>query len=343
MATQPTDGILEEFRKDFLEAWHQLPNKGFFLVLLVAWLALFQFFGNATLGYINTSSLLSWMWSTYTASSDAAATDDAHGKLIPLVVLGLLWWKRKQLLALPLRVWAPALALVLFALLLHIAGYMIQQPKVSIIAMFVGIYGLTGLAWGYQWLKESFFPFILFAFSVPLGWSAVAITFRLRVLVCRIVEVICGYIFQIDVLVEGTAIMDPNHRFQYEVAAACSGMRSLIAIIAISVIYSMVSFHTWWRRALLMASAVPLAVLGNVFRMLAIIVAADLGGQEAGMYVHDGGPGGILSYLPYIPAFAGLMLLGHWLREPAPAKAPPTAPGPDSAPTISGQPVNAVP
>ncbi len=53
------NGILEDFRIQFLECWQGLPNKGLFLVLLAAWLALFQFLGNSTLGYISTPSLLS--------------------------------------------------------------------------------------------------------------------------------------------------------------------------------------------------------------------------------------------------------------------------------------------
>ncbi len=316
MEKQPNIGILEEFRIDFLEAWDRLPNKGYFLILVVAWLALFQFLGNATLGYIHTSSLLQWMWSAYASNPDTAATDDSHGKFIPWVVLALFWWKRKELLAVKFRIWAPALGLIAFAALLHVVGYMIQQPRLSIIALFVGIYGAMGLAWGPQWLRECFFPYFLLAFCVPLGWQAISITFPLRVLVVHIVDAVCGYLLQIDVKVDGTQIMDPNGKFQYEVAAACSGMRSLLATVAVSMIYAMLSFRTWWKRGLLMISSVPLAVLGNVVRMLTIVVAADLGGQEAGNSVHEGGPLGVYSLLPYIPAFAGLFLLGHWLREP---------------------------
>jgi hypothetical protein len=46
MPDQPTDGILEELRIEFLKCSERLPHKGFFLVLL-AWLALFQFLGNS--------------------------------------------------------------------------------------------------------------------------------------------------------------------------------------------------------------------------------------------------------------------------------------------------------
>ncbi len=320
MAKQPENGILEDFRIEFLECWQRLPNKGLFLVLLVAWLALFQFLGNSTLGYISTPSLLQWMSIVY-GSEDISGADDSRGKLIPFVVLALFWWKRKQLLAVPLRTWWPGLLLVALALGLHVLGYMAQQPRISIVALFAGIYGLMGLAWGPQWLRESFFPFCLFAFCVPLGWSAVSITFPLRLVVCWLVELISSYMLQIDVLRVGTALIDPTGHYQYDVAAACSGIRSLFATVAVAIIYAMLSFRPWWKRGLLIASAVPLAVIGNTLRMLTIIVAAEVGGQEAGSYVHEGGPFGILSLLPYVAAFAGLLLLGHWLRDSEPKTA----------------------
>ena len=315
MEKQSANGILEEFRIEFLDCWQRLPNKGFFFVLLVAWLALFQFMGNSTLGYIPTPSLLSWMGLTYGSSADTGGADDNPGRLIPFVVLGLFWWKRKQLLALPLGMWWPGLLLLALALGLHLLGYMVQQPRISIVALFTGIYGLMGLAWGRQWLRESFFPFILFAFCMPLGWFSVSVTFPLRLLVCRVVELISIYVLQIDIVRVGTALSDPSGHYQYDVAAACSGIRSLFAVTAVAIIYAMLVFRTWWKRGLLMASAVPLAVLGNVVRMISIIIAAEIWGQEGGSYVHEGGPLGILSLLPYVAAFAGLLLLGHFLRE----------------------------
>lgn len=315
MEKQSANGILEEFRIEFLDCWQRLPNKGFFLILLIAWLALFQFLGNSTLGYIPTPSLLSWMGLTYGSSADTGGADDNPGRLIPFVVLGLFWWKRKQLLALPLGMWWPGLLLLALALGLHLLGYMVQQPRISIVALFTGIYGLMGLAWGRQWLRESFFPFILFAFCMPLGWFSVSVTFPLRLLVCRVVELISIYVLQIDIVRVGTALTEPSGHYQYDVAAACSGIRSLFAVTAVAIIYAMLVFRTWWKRGLLMASAVPLAVLGNVVRMISIIIAAEIWGQEGGSYVHEGGPLGILSLLPYVAAFAGLLLLGHFLRE----------------------------
>ena len=92
------------------------------------------------------------------------------------------------MLAVPKRLWWPALALLLFASVLQVLSFMIQQTQISVVAFFVGIYALTGLVWGPQWLRASFFPFFLFAFMVPLGSYATKITFPLRFLVSWIVE-----------------------------------------------------------------------------------------------------------------------------------------------------------
>jgi len=313
---------IQDFCISFLDCWRKLPNKGFFFVLLGAWLALFQFFGNTTLGYIRSQSpsLFVWLLNAYDPEGNYARSDDGHGVIIPFIVVGLFWWKRKQLLALSIRTWAPGLLILALALIFHILGYLGQQPKLSVIALFVGIYGLMGLAWGRAWLRASFFPFFLFGFCVPLGTQALFITFPLRLLVCKLVALVANGVLAIDVERVGTALINTGGHYQYEVAAACSGMRSLIATLALSMIYAFVAFPKWWKRAILIAAAFPLAVLGNLVRMLTIIIAAEIGGQSWGNAVHEGGPLGVYSLIPYLPAFAGLLLLGHLLhqREPEP-------------------------
>src|ERR1035437_3827000 len=168
------------------EEWRLLPNKFFFFSLAAAWLVLFVLLGNTTFNYLDSPSLLAWMFNIYTSP----LVDEGHGLLIPFVVLALFWWKRKELLAEPTRLWWPAIGLVGCALLLHILGYVAQQQRLSVIGFFLGLYGLTGLAWGRHWLKASFFPFFLFAFCIPVGEFADPLTLPLRLLVSRIVEII---------------------------------------------------------------------------------------------------------------------------------------------------------
>ena len=329
---QPSEnGFLESFRLEFMDCWRQLPNKGFFLVLLAAWLALFQWLGNSTLGYVNTPSLFYYMYDAFTEGGrNVLGSDEAFALLVPFVVLWLFWVRRHKLLALEQRTWWPALFLVALGLAMHMLGFLVQQPRISVVGMFTGLYGLTGLAWGRAWLRESFFPFFLFGFCVPLGTIALIITFPLRLLVTRLVEIICHFVLAIDVLREGTMLKDPTGHYQYEVAAACSGIRSLIATLALAVILGFHSLGGWWKRLAMIAAAFPLAVLGNLLRMLTIVIAADMGGQEWGNYVHDGGPAGIFSLLPYVPGFIGLL----WLeRKMQPGSAEPAVmPAPEAKP-----------
>jgi exosortase len=302
-----------DWQTDTLACWRQLPNKVFFFVLLAVWALLFQFWGNSILGYIHTSSLFAWLYNAYNLGGEAGE-DASVGNLIPFLVVGIFWWKRKELLALPLQLWWPALLLLIAALLLHIFGYLLQQPLFSVIALFAGIYALTGLAWGRDWLRHSVYPIFLFAFSIPLTAHLNFILFPLRMLVCRLVE-ISAHIVGINVLRQGTQLMDPSGAYGYDVAAACGGMRSLIAIFLLATVYAFGTFRSPGKRFFLMALALPFAVLGNMLRLLAIIVAAEMGGQDWGNYVHEGGPFGIISLLPYVPGIVGLLFVGRWLEN----------------------------
>jgi exosortase len=311
---QPIDNI-SDFWRDTTNCWQRLPNKVFFFVLLAAWLALFQFLGNSILGYVHTSSLFSWMYHAYNGSE--SAVDDKTGNIIPFLVIGLFWWKRHELLTSRMQIWGPGLAVLIFAMLLQTLGYCIQLPQVSIVALFVGIYGLMGLAWGAEWLHKSFFPYFLFLFSMPLGAHSTFITFPLRLLVTWLVEII-SHIFGIGVIRVGTQLIDPFGSFQYDVAPACSGIRSLVAIFLLATVYAFFTFRSPWKRLFLIALACPFAVLANLLRLLMVIVAADIGGQKVGDWVHDNW---FTSLVPYVPAFFGFMLVGWWLEKHAVRKA----------------------
>jgi exosortase len=295
------------------KAWEQLPNKQFFFVLLAAWLGLFHFFGNSILGYVHTKSLFTLMYNGF--NSAGPVNDSSYCDFIPFLVLGLFWWKRTELLAQPKIMWWPGLVLLVFAMGLHLCGYVLLQPRFSVVALFAGIYGLMGLAWGREWLKKSFFPFFLFIFLLPSESLIEPITFPLRLFVSTLVKWVANYVLGIDVMRTGTELFDPSGTYQYDVAAACSGIRSLVAISLLATIYGFMTFRSTWIRLLMMALAVPFAVLGNLVRMLLIIVAAAMGGQEWGNYVHEGGPFGIISLLPYLPAIIGLLWIGRWIEK----------------------------
>lgn len=321
-ATRPPNGnAWDNFRAELVACWRTLPDKGLFFGLLALWVALFQFLGNSTFGYIDTPSLFHWMYNAYNSG-----TEDRHGNLIPFVVLGLFWWKRRVLLAVPKRHWWPALGIVAAALGLHVLGYLVQQPRLSIIALFLGLYGLMGLVWGPRWLSASFFPFVLFAFCIPAGSLAESLSFPLRMWATQITTTLSNSLLGIPVIQDGVRIFDPAGSYQYEVAAACSGIRSLISLTALTTIYGFVTFQAPWKHWFFMVLGVPLALLNNVARLTSIIIAAEAFGSEAGLVVHEWS-----GFVTFALALAVVLLLGHWLREDRPAPAPSPGWQPESA------------
>lgn len=313
MNQSPDRNSPPSFLEDLAACWHRLPNKFFFFGLLACWLLLFQLLGNSIYGYVRTNSLFVWLYGGLSNPNPTA--DDGIGHWIPFLVLGLFWWKRKILLSQPLKIWWPGLLILALGAAFHVAGYLTQQPRASVVGMFVGIFGLMGLAWGRALLRHSLFPFWLFIFSVPMSALILPLTFQLRLLASWLTATVSN-LLTIPVTRIGTNLVAPDGGFHYDVAAACSGMRSLVAIFLLAAIYAFVVFRSPGKRLLLMALAVPLSVIGNFTRLMCIIVAAEFGGQSAGNYVHESS---LFSLVPYVPAIAGLLLAGRWLeRKPDP-------------------------
>ncbi len=284
-----------------------IPHKALFLVLSLAWISLFHYLGNSNLGYAGlTSSLFNWLRIVYSSNPD-----EVLGPYMPLLIIALIWWKRKELSALEKRVWWPALAGFALAVLLHIAGYTIQQARLSIVAFVIGLYSLTGLLWGHRWMRATFFPIFLLGFAVPLTTDMEGLTLPLRQLATTI-TVKTSQILGINVVQEGTLMFDSAHRFQYNVEAACSGLRSLTTMLALSCIFAFTCFRQHWRRGLLVLSAVPFAVIGNVLRLLTIVIAAEAAGQAAGNYIHKHW---FFNLIPYVPAMIGMSVMARLLRE----------------------------
>lgn len=296
----------QSFPDEFKACWQMLSNKGFFFGLLAAWLALFHFIGNSILGYFKTSSLIKWMYLLYNEQN----SEDGHGNLILPVVLILFWWKRKELLAIPQRIWSPGLLIVGFALLVHVFGFLVQQPRISIVGMFLGIYGLIGLTWGPVWLKKTFFPMMLFVFCMPVGGFVETLTFPLRLFATSITYGITHGVFGLTVIKKGTQLLDAKGAYSYDVAAACSGIRSLISLLALTTIYAMITFKKTWKRLFVISLAVPLAVASNVLRLTSIVAGAEAFGQKTGNFIHEWS-----GFLTYAVAIGALLLVGSWLGE----------------------------
>jgi len=286
------------------EEWRVIPNRIFFFSLATVWILLFTYLGNSTFGYLDSSSIFWWMFDIYTAPDSDGLT-----LMLPFVVLALFWWKRKELVAKPLNLWSPGVLLVGAGLCTHLLGYVVQQPRLSLLGFFLGLYGLTGLAWGKNWLKASFFPFFLLGFCIPMGGTD-WLTLRMRLMVSWIVAGIAHLGLAPDLVRDGTQLLDGDHTFGYEVAAACSGIRSLTVLLALTTIYGFITLRSPWKRGLMIVAAFPLAILSNVIRLCFTIMVAEVGGQDAGKMVET--KAGLITFAV---AIGCIYLLSRWLEN----------------------------
>lgn len=317
---------LSAFPAEWREFWQSLPMRWVLLALSAVWVGWFFLQGNSTLGYVNTSSLFSWWIWVHTRGvlddhgsfslNKFMNSDTIHVWFVPPVVFLLLWSRRQVLKILPKRVCWPAVGLLLFAIVLHLAGFMVQQTRLSVVALVVGLYALMGWVWGPRWMGETLFPFFLFAFSVPMGTSGELITFPLRNLSAELSTLISKWVLGMDVFRDGTSILSANGRFQYDVAPACSGIRSLVTLLALTTIFGYLTFTKLWKRLLMVLLAAPLAVAGNTLRITCAVLVGEVFGHDAGARIEQN-----LGFLTFLLALAILLLVARWLREkPDPAE-----------------------
>jgi exosortase/archaeosortase family protein len=131
------------------------------------------------------------------------------------------------------------------------------------------------------------FPAAFLLFCMPLATYLDVVTVHLRLLASGVAfAVLKG--FGADVVQTGTSIAAADGSFAIDVADPCGGLRSLFALMALTAGYAYFNQPTWLRRALLFAASVPIAIVGNVFRILSIcLVAAFASGEFATGFYHD--------------------------------------------------------
>lgn len=298
------------FWTELQEYWARVPEKWLFLALLAGWFVLFQFIGISSFNFGTTNpSLFEWLYNAWCEPK----MDCEHGKLIPVVVAVLLWVKRRELAASIGGAWLPGLALVGLALMIHIFGFLAQQPRISMIALFFGLYAFIGVVWGWRTMWVSTFPMVLFVFCMPLGNLTDRLTLPMRMVSVSLTRMVCHGALEIDVVQHGTMLSDPHGKYEFDVVAACSGIRSFVALLALTTVFAMLTFRSFWRRGLMLLTTFPLVIGCNVLRLTVVVLAGKAFGQATGERVHDG-----FGYVTFLISIGVLMALAHWLKEKPP-------------------------
>lgn len=203
----------------------------------------------------------------------------SHGFLVPLIA-GYFFWQSwpelKNKVVAPNNWGFVVLVLGLLQLLVAWVGTEYFTMRSSLIVL---IAALVLLFWGWQLLKEMALPIGYLIFMVPIPYIIYDIVaFPLKLFVTKVSVwflQLCGVI----VMREGNIIMFPSTTL--EVADACSGIRSILSLLALAVAYSFFIQIPAKFRVLIMLMALPIAVFTNALRVIITGFLAQWWGAKA--------------------------------------------------------------
>jgi exosortase len=203
----------------------------------------------------------------------------SHGPLVPVVTLFLLWCRRAHLCLRPEITLAAVLALGTAALL-HLLGVRLLFEFLSCLSIIAALVALALLAGGRPLLREAAFPLAYLLFAVPLPiillqqislplqlWSSGCARAVLAALGCPVRR-------------QGVILAFP--KFTLAVADACSGLRSLLTVLAVGTLAAHLARAPLPRKALLVVLSSAAALLVNVLRItLAGLIGIAFDGETA--------------------------------------------------------------
>ena len=260
----------------------------------------------------------SWLapaWQETLINMHDASQHMEYAWLVPLLSLALLWQRRKELAAAVGRP-APFRALPLFflAAILFFFGLRGAQTRFLQSSAVVLLLALPLACGGMKLFKTMWFPILLLAFIMPVGFLDNFTVPLRRASVSVTASFLNG--LGIGVATRGTALLSTTlspagtPMFQMDVADPCSGIRSLVALFAGTAAYGAFVLNSRLRRWVLFLSSVPIAFLGNTIRLLLTAITSHLGGQAVGMLLHD-------NALFIVAPFYALCVFGlaDWLKR----------------------------
>ena len=240
----------------------------------------------------------------------------SHGFLIPPIAAYFVWERRQKFLAAESRPSALGLVLVfgsLGVLLLGLLGSELFLTRISILGTLTGT---LLFLFGWARLRVLAFPLAFLILMIPIpGIIFSQIAFPLQLVASRVGESTLSAL-SIPVLREGNVLILANTSL--EVAEACSGIRSLVSLIALAIVLGYFADPRWWVRTVVALSAVPVAIVTNGARVAGTGIAAHhFGPAAAEGFFHE-----FSGWLVFLAAFALTLGIQGLITRVMPPAAP---------------------
>jgi len=219
--------------------------------------------------------------------TDPSTADWHHGMIVPLISIGLILHRAKELEKVVIQPSGWGVLGVVGALALFWVGYKIDITIVGFLSLQMMIGGLILWLFGWEMMKAVAFPYAFLMFAYPFYFLDTIVAFPLRGLMCQMSQFFLNLV-GVDTLRVGTALVSaPDYakglaqgqRFALDVATPCSGIRSLFALMMVSALYAHLSLEKTWQKWTLFLLSPALAVLGNFARMVMLTLGTILLGS----------------------------------------------------------------
>ena len=192
--------------------------------------------------------------------------DFSHGFFVPLFSAFVVWQERDRLAQIPLRPSWSGLALLAFGLCIFMIGQLGAELFLARSSMLLVLAGLIVLFLGWSYFRALLFPLAFLVLMVPIPTIIFnQITFPLQLLDSRVAATILPWL-GVPVFREGNIINLPA--MPLNVAEACSGIRSLMSLTTLAIIYSYLMDRRIVVRVLLTLASIPIAVAANSLRII---------------------------------------------------------------------------
>ena len=216
------------------------------------------------------------------------AKDDnySHGFLVPFIAGYLTYMRKDDLLAAEVRPANAGLGIVALGLLVLFLGWLGTEYFTMRSSMVVILAGAVLYLLGWKIFTILLAPLAYLLLMVPIPYIIYdAAAFPLKLFVTK-VSVLSMKALGVVVLQEGNILMFPN--ITLEVADACSGLRSIMSLLALGAAYAFVFFPRVRDRVILILSTLPIAVFTNCLRVIATgILAQYFGSAAAEGFFHE--------------------------------------------------------